>query len=491
MRPPSLAPAAALLFSALALLARAPAAAQQGARPVLELRPCRVENSEEEVRCGTYMAPENREIRGGRTIPLDVVVIPARSATPRPDPIFFAAGGPGQTNREMAGYWTESPLREERDLVLVDQRGTSAAHALNCTLPGTPENPQGYLDPIFIGETFRTCRRELEARADLTRYLTADYVDDLDEVRRALGYERINIMGGSYGSRVVLMYLRQYPRQARAAFATGLYPMTARNPLGHARDSQNALDSLFSLCAREAGCSRAFPNLRAEFAQTMERLRRQPARVTVPNPATGAPVEVTVDATAFGEGVRVTMYDWERSRRVPLLLHRAFEGDLRPFVQAALGSNAGIRGILRFGLLMSTICAEDAPRITEADIVRETEGTYLGDLRVRTQTAACAEWPRRPLPPGYAEPVVSDVPTLLVSGAYDPATGARWGDEAARTLRNSLHVIVRAAHTAGHPCIDRMTLDFFNRGTVQGVDTSCVAEIQPAPFILTDEAPQQ
>lgn len=479
---------ARLLASAAAVaLLGAPATAQPAERPTLELRPCHKPRFNEALRCGTYHAPENREIRGGRTIPLDVVVIPARSATPRPDPIFFVVGGPGQTASEIAGIWADSPLRDDREVVMVDQRGTSPAHALNCRLGGSPDNLQGYLDPIFTRETFRRCRVELETRADLTRYTTLDYVHDLDEVRRALGYEQINIHGGSYGSRVVLFYLRQYPRHARTAFATGVYTASMRSPLYHAQDSQAALDSIFALCARDAGCSRAFPDLRREFAETMRRLRRQPARVAVTHPTTGASVPVTLDANVFAEGVRVMMYQWERSRTLPLLLHRAHGGDYRPFAETALASNAGLRDQLRFGLLMSTICNEDVPRITEQDIVRETADTFLGDLRVRSQKAACEEWPRRQLPPGTTDPVRSDVPVLLVSGAYDPATAARWGTLAAETLPNSLHVIIPAAHTAGSPCVDRIRQEFLDRGTVQGLDTSCVREMRPAPFILSDQ----
>jgi pimeloyl-ACP methyl ester carboxylesterase len=455
--------------------------------PTLEMRPCELPGGAGTARCGTYWALENREQPDGRRIPLDVVVIPARNGRPRPDPVFFAYGGPGQTATLGAADWVGGEMNQERDIVLVDQRGTSRGHALDCRLSGSPENLQGYLEPIFSAELFRRCRAELERKADLTRYTTADYVDDLDEVRRALGYGQINIQGGSYGSRVVLYYLRQYPQNARTAFMTGVDPSaTMRSPLYHARDSQAALDSIFNLCARDRGCARAFPNLRREFGETMERLRSRPVSVTIPHPETGAPLPLTLDANAFAEGVRVMMYNWDRSRRLPLLLHRAHGGDYAPFAEAALRSNAALREMVRIGLGVSALCYEDMPRITEEDIMRETRGTFLGDLRVRTQRAACAEWPRRAVSTRAAEPVVSDVPALLISGAYDPATAPRWGEVAARTLSNSLHVVIPAAHTAGSECVDRIRMDFLERGTVRGLDTSCVAEMRLAPFILSE-----
>ena len=475
---------------AAAALAQAPANAQPpspGGAPRIELRDCPLPGGEGMARCGTYWAPENREQPGGRRIPLEVVVLPARGPDRRPDPIFFALGGPGQTASLAPQWWAGTALNQARDIVLVDQRGTSPAHALDCRLSGSLENLQGYLDPIFDPTTFRRCRAELEGKADLTRYLTSDYVDDLDEVRRALGYGQINIQGGSYGSRVVLFYLRQYPRNARAAFATGLAPITSRSPLHNSAEAQAALDSVFALCARDAACGGAFPHVRRDFEETMERLRREPARVTIQHPATGADIPLVIDANAFAEGVRVMMYDWEGSRRLPLLLRRAHGGDYQPFATAALESSFGIQQALRFGLLMSAVCGEDVHRIREEEIVRETRGTFLGDLRVRTQMAACAEWPRRPLSAGYTDPVRSDVPTLLVSGAYDPSTAARWGDDAVRTLSNALHLVLPGAHAARSECVDRITLEFLDRASVQGLDTSCIGRMKLAPFVLVDE----
>jgi pimeloyl-ACP methyl ester carboxylesterase len=484
-----------LAVLAATALAQAPAAAQRSAAadaPHIELRECELSRGAGKARCGTYWALENREQPGGRRIPLEVVVIAARDPSRRrPDPIFFAYGGPGQTASADAGPWVQSPLNQERDIVLVDNRGTSPAHALDCHLNGSLDNLQGYLEPIFTPETFRRCRAELEGKADLTRYLTSDYVDDLDEVRRALGYGQINIQGGSYGSRVALLYLRQYPQNARTAFVTSVAPITWRNPLYQAADAQAALDSVFVLCARDAGCASAFPDVRREFDETMERLRREPAHVTVQHPETGADVPLVIDANAFAEGLRVMTYSWENARTLPLLLHRAYGGDYGPFAGAALGSNAGLRDMLRFGLLMSTVCAEDVQRIREEDVARETRGTYLGDLRVRMQMAACAEWPRRPLPAGYTDPVRADVPTLLISGAYDPATAPRWGDEAARTLTHSLHLVLPGGHSADSECGDRILLQFLDRGSVEGLDTSCIAQMKLDPFVLVDEPQPQ
>src|SRR5678815_3467598 len=131
----------------------------------------------------------------------------------------------------------------------------------------------------------------------------------------------------------------------------------------------------------------------------------------------------------FAEALRVMTYTPDAASRVPLLIHRAYEGDVTVFARAGLASNYGLRSILRHGMLMSTTCSEDVARITEADIVRETRNTFLGDARVRQQIATCKEWPVSPLPADYAEPVIRKVPALLISAAGDPATPPFFGEE--------------------------------------------------------------
>lgn len=467
-----------------ALLLAIPAAAQRA--PDLQPRDCTPAEREAGARCYLLRAPENREIAGGRVIPLAVAVIPAREAPARPDPIFAAYGGPGQRATDFTRDWVDSPLRADRDVVLVDQRGTSRGHELRCDLGGSRADPQGYLSPLFGGSWPETCRRELEGRADLTRYVTADFTDDWEDVRRALGYGKINVHGGSYGSRVVLEFVRRHPDAVRAAWATSILPPAARNPLQHARDSQAALDSVFALCARDARCGTAFPRLPERTAEVFARLRREPARVAIANPATGATAEVTLTADAFAEAMRVLLYGWGRARALPFLLDRAYAGDFRPFAEAGVQNNAALRDALSFGLGLAVVCSEDVPRITEEDIVRETRGTFLGDQRVRAQSAACATWPRRAMPADWADPVRSDVPVLLFSGAYDPATGARWATEVVRALPNGVQVIVPGSHTPWNACVDRITRAFLDRASVRGLDTSCVREIELEPFILSE-----
>ena len=455
------------------------------------LRSCRVPDVPVIMKCGTYRVYEDRARRSGRRLALPVMVLPSRRPTPAADPVFFLYGGPGQTATEYVAEQLNAWYRDDREVVLVDQRGTGGDNALDCHLSGPDVTLQEYFEPMFQPSRFRACRRELEKVADLRLYSTPIAMDDLDEIREALGYQQINLMGGSYGARAALVYVRRHPERVRTVSLVALNPFSFRNPLFHARTAQEALDSLFAECDRQPGCHAAFPRLRQEFQATLTRLARKPQRVTLEHPETGAPGVATIGRTQFAEALRVMTYTADGASRVPLLVHRAYEGDVTAFARAGLASNYGLRSILRHGMLMSTTCSEDVARITERDIVRETRDTYLGDARVRQQIAACREWPASKLPADYAEPFSANVPALLISGRYDPATSQRFGEEVHRRyLPNSVHLVIgEAGHSATSPCTDSIARVFLDQGSVAGLDTSCVSAVTVRPFLTSDPEP--
>jgi pimeloyl-ACP methyl ester carboxylesterase len=413
------------------------------------------------------------------------VVLPARAQPPAPDPLFFAAGGPGQGAAGSAAAFWNGWQRERRDVVLVDQRGTGQSQPLQCQLPGSDSNLQGYFESIYQRSVFERCRQTLAQRADLTQCTTMAAVHDLDEVRRALGYERINLLGVSGGTRTSLLYARAYPLAVRALILYGLAPPTLRNPLPHARSSQDAIAALFDACAAEAACQRAFPNVASELRTVLERLDRAPAPITVPDPRTGRLVQLNMPRDFFANALRVLLYNSNSARLAPLLIHRAFTGDYQPLVERGLPAVRAQRDGIAMGVLMSSVCSEDAPAITEADIVEQTRGTFLGDARVREQLAACSVWPRANLPASHSTTVVSAVPALLISGRYDPVTPPRWGEETLRGLRNGVHLVIPRGHSMGTPCTSEIARQFLNAGTMSGIDTSCVSRERLPPFALT------
>jgi len=484
------------LIGAFLLVAAGPAAAtpprapQSDAgrlpEPRLRLKDAFEEASATTIRHGTFSVWENRGRQSARVLDLDVVVLPARGAEVGektcPDPVFVFAGGPGQNAAGHFRGWVDHWMRRQRDIVLVSQRGTGGNNRLEIDLPGGDENPQGYLDPIFLEEPFRTGLKKLSERFDLSQYSTWTAMDDVNDLRLALGYGRINLYGGSYGSRAVLVYIRQHGATVRTAILNGAAPMSFRNPLYHARGAQDALDLIFAECAADPKCAAAFGDLRARFKAVLERLDRGPVHATVRHPVSGKAQRVVLSREAFGEALRIVMY--HDSRDVPLLIHRAHEGDFDYFAQRGAEANRAVRRSLAFGMLACVTCTEDVARIDPDSIADLTADTFLGDGRVRRQMSICQFWPQSSLAGDFDEPVRSDVPVLALSGTLDPVTPPRFGEDAVRHLKNGLHVVVPGGHGVGGPCVESVMRQFLDRGTVAGLDTSCVGKTRLPPFNL-------
>jgi pimeloyl-ACP methyl ester carboxylesterase len=276
--------------------------------------------------------------------------------------------------------------------------------------------------------------------------------------------------------------MRRHPETVRTAVLNGVAPIAFRNPLYHAPAFHEAIRALFAECANDPECRAAFPRLEDEYLAILHRLDKEPAEVTVAHPVTREPVKVRLSKEAFLEGLRVSMYGGNRSRDVPSVLHRAFEGELRPFAELAMASERGIRKILALGMLLCVTCAEDLDRITEKDIVAIAAPTDAGDGRVREQKAVCEFWPRSDLDPGYGDPVSVKVPTLLFSGNLDPVSPPKFGAEAASHLPRSLHVVVPGSHGVGGPCLTSIQKAFLESGSVDGLDVSCTESLKPRKF---------
>ena len=451
----------------------------------LSVAPCKLQ-AEENAACGTFIVPENWGRPQGRQIKLNLIILPSR-LQPAREPVFFLSGGPGQTATESATIFATSWEREEHDLVLVDFRGTSADLRLDCALGGSDDNPQGYLEPLFFeGTDYRTCAAALSRDADLTQYTTPAAVKDLDALRQALGYDKINLEGGSYGTREAIAYIHAFSPHVRAALLSGLVPLSDTGPLNHAAAAQRAFDILVSQCQADSTCNTAYPHLHEDLATILQRLRDQPVKVTVGHPATGAPIELSLPASAFGDGLRVMLYSTQSASRIPLLIKRALAGDLRPFAEAALHYSRSLRNSVRVGLLLSVTCPEDVARIRPEEIARATAGSFIGDYRVRGQMAACSVWPRGKIPKDYFAPFRSEVPALLISGNLDPVTPPKWGDETRKTFPHSLHIVVPGGHVSDDSCLDSIGRRFFATASVTALDTGCVTQIRNPPFAVTD-----
>jgi pimeloyl-ACP methyl ester carboxylesterase len=466
------------------------APAPKPAPPKLTLAACTEPGMPAEARCGTYEVFENRAARSGRKIPLRVLVLPALGPDRLPDAVTYFAGGPGDSSVEEGLFVAQAlkPLRQRRDFLFVDMRGTGKSAPLQCPeLQGTA-GVQGFLDDFLPADKARACGERLRKTADLAQYTTDNTVDDVDEVRAALGYPQVNVMGGSYGTRAVLVYLRRHPSQVRTALLHGVVPTHDRAPLYFARSTQMALDSLVAECAADAACGAAFPNLKQEIAAVLAKAGKEPARVRLTDAESGEDVEVRLSQNGVAQTLRYMLYSPASSLLLPLEVHLAAQGNWKPLAETARGFAGGMTS-LSDGYFLSVTCAEDVPFIDDAAVAPAVAGTFLGDFRIRKQRAACAGWPAAKLGEAFLAPVVSDVPSLLISGERDPATPASDGEAAARTLRHSKHVVIPdAGHglegLEGTGCIDDLTVKLVEIGSAESLDTSCVAKIKRPAFHL-------
>jgi pimeloyl-ACP methyl ester carboxylesterase len=436
-----------------------------------------------DARCGTLTVPEDRANPAGRQIDLHIAVIPAIKRTPEPDPVFLLAGGPGQSAIEafptlVSGMFQ---IHQDRDIVLVDQRGTGQSNPLRCL---DPEDES--LDDEAMLAALKACPEKLDA--DLRFYTTEIAMTDLDEVRAALGYETINIYGGSYGTRAALTYLRMFPEHVRTVTLDAVVDPGFVMFMDAAEDGQAALEKFFARCESDEACGRTFPNLRSEFGEILTRLEKSPAEITMPNPLTNKPLKLTLTRQMISNLVFNTLYVPELVATLPLSIHTAYsDTNYVPLISQAFLVNAGLYD----GMFYAVTCTEDAPLISAEEAAKRGEGSIFGDRTVEF-AAVCAEWPKGQVSPEFRQPVRSDVPVLIFSGEADPITPSWHAEKVAESLTNELHLVFAGM---GHGNLSsRCTMDllkeFIESASTTGLDTTCAKGIQPPPFFVDFSGPR-
>jgi pimeloyl-ACP methyl ester carboxylesterase len=467
---------------AKSVLAKAPPPAWKA-----KLAPCKLPEIQDpgDVYCGTYEVYENRATRTGRKIGLKIVLLPALEAEPAPDPLFFLEGGPGGAATADAELFAHDPLRRRRDIVLVDTRGTGGSNPLGCPIWGDGTR----LDHIFPLDAVTACRDELMKRADLTQYTTPAAMDDLEEVRRHLGYGKINLYGASYGTFAAQIFVARHPASVRSIVLAAVAKPGEPSPLYHARSAQKALELLARDCDAEAACHTAFPNFLAEVKQVLGRLAEAPAKVEIKSPKSGETVTVELTRSAAADTLRWALYSPGPASQLPLRIHGAAQGDLSELARIATTIRANLQQGLALGTLFSITCSEDLPFIDPRQIPAATRGSFYGDDRVREQLAVCGVWPHAPQPKDWGKPVRSELPVLLLSGERDPVTPPADAALVARGFPNGLLVLIpHGAHSDDESCEVPLIAAFVERGSAQGLDVACLRAAKPAPFAVADTA---
>ncbi|MFZ0818781.1 MAG: alpha/beta fold hydrolase [Candidatus Acidiferrales bacterium] len=413
---------------------------------------------------------------------MNIVVLPALSSSHAPDAVFYLEGGPGGGATEAAGAGYLEALRKNRDIVFVDQRGAGKSNPLICDDIGeNPANLDTFFGEIFPPTLIRACREKLESFADLKLYTTPIAMDDLDEVRDALGYDKIDIVAASYGTFAAQIYMRQHPYHVRAAFLVGVATPGFKQPLPFARAAQNSLDLLFVDCAADQTCHGAFPHFKEEFDAVLARFGHGPVVVNMIGHNMRESRAITLKRENYVEHLRILLYTTNSARLIPYIVHQAFQNNFVPFELAATRIN--IADSIARGMYFSVTCSEGVPFISEQDIVSETHGTFLGDARVRAHMAACKEWPKGNVPAHFTDPLQSEIPVVIISGRVDGATPPWIAEDAIKFLPNGRLIKIRySGHQIVGPCVWNIMQAFIRTASVQGLDASCVEQIRRPPF---------
>jgi pimeloyl-ACP methyl ester carboxylesterase len=439
--------------------------------------------------CSTLTVPLDPAAPNGSGIDLFVARVAALTATPRPDPLVIISGGPGQS---AVDFYLQSrgafePARRDRDLLLLDQRGTGrSADGFACRVPEdlALETTGSQALARFVDE----CVASLEH--DPRFYTTSVAVADLERLRAAVGAEQWNLYGVSYGTRVAQHYLRRFPERARSVVLDGVVPPELALGPDVAREAQRALDRIFERCAADAGCAAKFADLPATFAALLARLETEP----VPQPASKLPADGAAPPPAMEFGavhlralVRFLSYNAATVSLLPVLLTEARSGNFAPLVRQAYTTLRGLPESLSFPMSNAVLCTEDSPFIAES----ATEGLselYLGTLIVDGVRATCARWPAGVIDPDFKTAVVADRPVLLLSGSNDPITPPAYAERViAGGLANSVHLIGRdQGHgLIGVGCVPRVVRAFLENPAPRELDATCLDAEPPPPFFLS------
>jgi len=459
-----------------------------------KLQPCRIAPFDEDMFCGTYRVSEDRGSRDGRTISLNIVVMPATGSEVDPDPVVFLAGGGVVPATRYMGMMNRlfRTLRESRDIVLVDQRGTGKSNPLECpSLRGTPE--PATLDSYVAA--LKACAVEMRKAADTRFYTTPDAMDDLDEVRAWLGYDRVNLMGVSYGTWAAQVYLRKYPAKVRSVVLHGPMPLDVSMFLDIARNAQETLDRVLDACAKDSGCNQAFPDVKSQLSPVLRRLARQPQTIAV-KPEDGADaVTVRIDDLTFSNLIYAALASNRSAGDIPMFIHSAFEKRYEPIAQLlAQEVNAPPPAIplAPKGVFLSLLCAESIPMFTQNDVKGATADTFMGDFQLRSQMAQCSVWPAAKMPKAFWTAVKSDHPALILAGALDHTTPPRYAQHLVSSFSRGRFIeLPQRGHMDADLCVAGLITSFIRSASPVDMDAACLAQTPPLRFRGMTRQPQR
>jgi pimeloyl-ACP methyl ester carboxylesterase len=457
------------------------------------------------VQCGYVVVPQDRSNPQTESIRLAVVVLKAQSDKPIPDPVILLSGGPGEKTVEnaVAAASILAPFRDQRDVIVFDQRGVGLSEpALEC-----PEMVQARFDLLdeldpetglrTLFDAAMACRDRLVKEGhNLSAYNTTENAADVDDIRRALGYEQLNLYGGSYGSLLAQAVLRDHPEGLRSVIIGAVLPAEKSFFVNVPTTVVSATLRLLEACADDEACNAAYPNLKQALFDTIDKLNADPVPITVTNPADGKSYETWLTGDDVFGNLVVFLYFTEIIPVLPQAISNVANGDYELMTQLT-STRLQLFDALSTGMELSVLCAEDLIDVTPQDYLAERAKMpqpLAGradpeDIIEYSFFGMCENWPVEQAELAIKQPVVSDVPTLILEGEFDPVTPLAYAQAVAEHLSNNyLYEFPGIGHNVlvASPCARRIALDFVEDPT-EAPDASCIGEMPGVVFDLPKE----
>ncbi|MBX3085780.1 MAG: alpha/beta fold hydrolase [Anaerolineae bacterium] len=466
------------------------------AQASVELKPCSLEIGLGDVKqkidadCGVLPVPEDRSKPDGRQLDIHFTILRATNPASKAEPIFHLEGGPGGSaiSNFTAWYTSYRSLFPDHDVVLIDQRGTGTSASLQCTeivdtsLADLKANRTPADDVKIGGERLSACLTRLSKVTDPAFYNSLTMADDTDAVREALGYDKINVFGNSYGTWLAQIYLRRHEEHVNAVVLDSVVGPWNNFLLDIASNSEASLTRIFDLCQADTVCNEKYPQLRDKFVKALDTLEKKPATTTGTG-LKGDSHPVVMTRARLLEAFRQMFYNSSYIGTVPQAVTNAANGNYS-LAATILVSSAEQSKDFSVGLYYSVICAESVPFYTDALIKQYDPTKYFGAEKSSVEDArqTCANWRSAELDEADVAPVKSDKPVLILSGAFDPVTPIAYGEETkARFPNSTLATFPYQAHglLPGSKCAQNLTRAFLLDPT-KPLDTSCTAnDVRP------------
>jgi pimeloyl-ACP methyl ester carboxylesterase len=444
----------------------------------------------EKVECGYLVVRENRALKNDKSIRLPIIILKSDNPNPQPDPILRTLGGPGASSLRMVSGRKFAPWLKNRDMIIFEQRGTKYAQpALEC--PEVDEAKiRGFkqrLDEAEINrrelEGAKACRARLvKAGIDLSAYNSTESAADIEDLRRVLKLEKINLYGVSYSARLMLNVVRDYPQGVRTLVMESTMPLQINYDEVGVDGINRTLNLLFSRCRADAECAKNFPALENDFYAAVRKANAEPILLD----ARDAKTNETTQLRLSGNDLVTWAIDYLLSSdsqfivSAPGQIQRVSDGDYAPLQDYA--NDKLSPSFYSLGMRYSVWCREEFPFENRRKIAAQSDAyPHLKGYEVQRLPAICGVWNIPPARSIENKPVKSEIPTLIIAGEYDAYTPPEWGNAAAKDLPKSHFLeLPWLAHGAGFSapaCLRETIADFFDNPE-RAPKTDCVERIR-------------